>query len=239
MRQAGFQGEQTFSKTALRGLWLAAIVLGIGLAMSGPVRAGDDDDEDMPEPSLMDNIMSGIGAKPQGDEGIKYRERSPLVVPSKIELPPPASKKIIAPNWPKDPDEIARKEAIAASKKSNTIEQDYTFFNRALSPSELNAGRNKPKPRAAESMTPGGNTTPLGSVVMMSPSQLGYKGGLFNMFGGNVAETAPFTGEPERQTLMQPPAGYQTPSPNFAYGAGPRESLVKEYNPAAGKYGNN
>ena len=33
------------------------------------------------------------------------------------------------------------------------------------------------------------------------------------------------------------PPGYQTPSPNFAYGTGPKESLNKEYNPAAGKYG--
>ena len=39
-------------------------------------------------------------------------------------------------------------------------------------------------------------------------------------------------------TGAQPPAGYQTPSPNFAYGTGPKESLVnKEFNPAAGKYG--
>ena len=40
-----------------------------------------------------------------------------------------------------------------------------------------------------------------------------------------------------RESLTQPPAGYQTPSPNFAYGTGPKESLHKEYNPSAGKYG--
>jgi hypothetical protein len=35
-----------------------------------------------------------------------------------------------------------------------------------------------------------------------------------------------------------PPPGYQTPSPNFAYGTGPKESLnMKVYDPAAGKYG--
>jgi hypothetical protein len=31
--------------------------------------------------------------------------------------------------------------------------------------------------------------------------------------------------------------GYQTPSSSYAYGTGPKESLNKEYNPAAGKYG--
>ena len=73
---------------------------------------------------------------------------------------------------------------------------------------------------------------------VLSPSQLGFNGSLGSlMFGGNKPETAPFKGEPERSTLTQPPAGYQTPSPNFAYGTGPKESLIKEYNPAAGKYG--
>ena len=58
------------------------------------------------------------------------------------------------------------------------------------------------------------------------------------MFKGNKSETAEFKGEPTRDSLTQPPAGYQTPSPNFAYGTGPKESLVnKEFNPAAGKYG--
>ena len=64
-----------------------------------------------------------------------------------------------------------------------------------------------------------------------------FTGGFSGLFGGNKAETAPFKGEPTRESLTQPPAGYQTPSPNFAYGTGPKESLNKEYNPAAGKYG--
>ena len=55
--------------------------------------------------------------------------------------------------------------------------------------------------------------------------------------GGNKTETAPFKGEPTRETLTQPPSGYQTPSPNFAYGTGPKETMNKEYNPAKGKYG--
>ena len=48
------------------------------------------------------------------------------------------------------------------------------------------------------------------------------------MFGGNKTETAPFKGEPTRDSLTQPPPGYQTPSPNFAYGTGPKESLNKD-----------
>ena len=57
---------------------------------------------------------------------------------------------------------------------------------------------------------------------MLSPSQLGVSSGMFkNIFGSNnKVETAPFKGEPTREDLTQPPAGYQTPSPNYAYGSG-------------------
>src|SRR5207237_7688157 len=104
-----------------RALKLSAVALGIGLVMSaGAVRAGDDgdDEDDMTfEEKLIDNLMSGIGAKSMEKKGIEYRERSPLVVPPKLELPPPAETPAkAAPNWPKDPDEKRRKEAIAQRK---------------------------------------------------------------------------------------------------------------------------
>jgi len=139
-----------------------------------------------------------------------------------------------APNWPKDPDEARRKAAIAARKKQN---KDPMEASRILSPSELNAGRTKGKSdvSGSDSLQPGGEP---GAHAVLSPSQLGYEGGFMGMFKGNKSETAEFKGEPTRDSLTQPPAGYQTPSPNFAYGTGPKESLVnKEFNPAAGKYG--
>ncbi|MGD5678150.1 hypothetical protein QUT68_22525, partial [Xanthomonas citri pv. citri] len=50
-----------------RALKLSAVMLGIGLVMSaGPVRAGDDDEDDDGmtfEEKIIDNLMSGIGAK--------------------------------------------------------------------------------------------------------------------------------------------------------------------------------
>ena len=73
----------------------------------------------------------------------------------------------------------------------------------------------------------------------MSPDQLGFQGRLSDLFGaGSKTESVPFKGEPQREELTQPPPGYQTPSPNFAYGTGKDLTPVyKEYNPAAGKYG--
>jgi hypothetical protein len=56
----------------------------------------------------------------------------------------------------------------------------------------------------------------------MSPSQLNSKG-IFNwnaLMGTHLNETAKFEGEPTRNALTQPPAGYQTPSPAYPYGGG-------------------
>ena len=115
----------TVQNTSLtRAMRLAAIALGVGLVMAaGPVRAGDDDEDDDRtfEEKIIDNLMTGIGGKNMESKGIEYRERSPLVVPPKLDLPPPAgaAAEVKASNWPKDPDDARRKAAIAARKKEN------------------------------------------------------------------------------------------------------------------------
>ena len=218
-----------------RALRLSVVALGIGLVMAaGAARAQDDDEDDKTfEEKVIEGIMAGIGGTNMDNRGIDYRERSPLVVPPRLDLPPPvaASSEVKDPNWPKDPDEARRKAAIAARKKDN---KDPREASRVLTPSELNAGRTAPPVRTNNEPVQPGNSV---NNPVLSPSQLGFDGKLSTIFGGNKAEVAPFKGEPTRESLTQPPAGYQTPSPNFAYGTGPKESLNKEYNPAAGKYG--
>src|ERR1700752_3809306 len=225
---------QTAQGALSRGLRLAAVVLGVGLVMTvGAARAQEDEDDKSFEEKIIEGIMAGIGGTNMENRGIDYRERSPLVVPPKLDLPPPAPDKaeVKAPNWPKDPDEQRRKAAIAARKKVN---KDPLEASRILTPSELAQTKGKASSGGDSVDQPGGNP---GTNAVLSPSQLGYSGGFSGLFGGNKAETAPFKGEPTRESLTQPPSGYQTPSPNFAYGTGPKESLNKEYNPAAGKYG--
>ena len=225
---------QSSPKALTRALRLSAVALGVGLLMASSVaRAEDDEDDKTFEEKIIEGIMAGIGGTNMDNRGIDYRERSPLVVPPKMDLPAPAgtSAEVKAPNWPKDPDEARRKAAIAARKKAKP---DPLEAGRILTPSELNAARTTTHTPAAagDSSLPGDP----GANAILSPSQLGFSG-FTNIFGGNKAETAPFKGEPTRDSLVQPPAGYQTPSPNFAYGTGPKESLNKEYDPAAGKYG--
>jgi hypothetical protein len=236
MRQAETSGwiVQYPSRAMMRALRLTAIVVGIGLVMSAnAARAEDDEDDSTFEEKIIKQIMTGIGGTNMENTGIEYRERSPLVIPPRSDLPPPAAAaEAPAPNWPKDPDIQKRKAAIAARKKDN---KDPREASRILTPSELAAAKTAPASRTAETNQPGDP----GANAILSPSQLGYTGGFSGLFGGSKAESAPFKGEPTRETLTMPPPGYQTPSPNFAYGTGgARESLVnKEYNPSQGKYG--
>jgi hypothetical protein len=237
MRQAEASGwiVQSPSRPLMRALRLAAIVLGIGLLMSAnAARAQDDDEDDSTfEEKIIKQIMTGIGGTNMENTGIEYRERSPLVIPPRSDLPPPAAAAVEAPvpNWPKDPEVRRRKEAKAARKKDN---KDPIEASRILKPSELAVGTTAPAKRTAETNQPGDP----GATAILSPSQLGYDGGVMGFFKGNKSESAPFKGEPTRDTLTMPPPGYQTPSPGYAYGTGPKESLVnKEYNPSQGKYG--
>ena len=216
-----------------RTLKLAGAVLGIGLVMTmGAARAQDDDEDDKTfEEKIIDSLMSGIGATNMENRGIEYRERSPLVVPPKLSLPPPASAgaEVNAPNWPKDPDIQRRKAAVAARKKENKDPQQAA---RILTPAEMAVGKTAGPARTNNDPIQPGTSQ---SNPMLSPSQLGYTGGFSGMFRGNKSETAPFKGEPTRESLTQPPVGYQTPSPNFAYGTGPKESLNTRTDIMSGK----
>src|SRR5438445_8998558 len=194
MRKASGWTGQKSSRTLTRALRLAAIALGVGLVMtSGAARAQEDDEDDKTfEEKIIEGIMRGIGGTNMENRGIDYRERSPLVVPPKLDLPPPGSvaAEAKAPNWPKDPDEQRRKAAIAARKKAN---KDPREASRILMPSEL-AQKGGGRSSGGDTVDqPGGNP---GANAILSPSQLGYTGGFSGMFGGNKAETAPFKGEP-------------------------------------------
>jgi hypothetical protein len=232
--EAGALRVPNWSGAMTRTLRLSAVAVGVGLVMTvGVARAQDDEDDKTFEEKIIEGIMSGIGATNMDNRGIDYRERSPLVVPPSIALPPPENAKaeIKDPNWPKDPDEVRRKKAIADRKKSAPSPLEAA---RPLSPSELNAYRTTPTTRAdSDPVQPGTSA----NNPMLSPSQLGFDGKFSSLFGAKATETAPFKGEPSRESLTQPPPGYQTPSPNFAYGTGPKDSMYKEYNPVQGKYG--
>src|SRR6186997_714311 len=101
-----FISEAWILRNSLRALRLAVVALGIWLVVTaGAARAADDDEDDKTfEEKVIEGIMAGIGGTNMENRGIEYRERSPLVVPPKLDLPPPAAAaNVKAPNWPKDP----------------------------------------------------------------------------------------------------------------------------------------
>src|SRR6202140_255351 len=135
------------SRAPARALRLAVVALGIGLVMSaGAARAqtaAEEDDKTFEE-KIIDGIMAGVGGTNMENRGIEYRERSPLVVPPKLDLPPPvaATGEIKDPNWPKDTDEARPTAPIAARKETKP---DPIEAGRILTPSELNAARTAPQ----------------------------------------------------------------------------------------------
>ena len=206
-----------FGATTMRAVALGAAVCVAFAFHAVPALAGDDDDDEPSiEQKVIRGIMHGIGAVDGTEKGIDYRERSPLVVPPKLNLPPPETTASTTPkaNWPKDPDVEERRKARRVQNNRDKSKE----WGQVLRPDELNVGTARAK-SATNWPKPGDDSYGYGTGAVLSPSQLGFKG-FGNIFGGDKPETASFPGEPPRESLTQPPSGYQTPSPNYAYGVG-------------------
>ena len=218
--------------TMKRTCSLVVISLSLGLAMSAaPARAGDDDRTFTEK--VTDGFYGMIRGTNMDNRGIDYRERSPLVVPPTLDLPPPASASADVPiaNWPKDPDERQRKAVIAAKKKNAPppARVQVTAAGGQVQPINI-APPVEPQQAAAPGTTRPAyasdrNGTALTDPVYDKPGDLFTGGaadlandvGLGNLFGTTKAVPVEPGTEPARQALTQPPVGYQTPSPDYAY----------------------
>ena len=205
--------------------WAGALTLALAIAWgTGSAFAQSADDEDVPlDTKLFRQWMKDLGLRRAGDEGIEYRERAPLVVPPSRTLPPPQSEAAVTniPAWPNDPDVKQRKaDAAKKNRPHRTAAEQMEAEGRPLSRAELERGR-----VAAGTTSSTRSPAPEESARPMQPSELGSKSifsDMFSSFRGDKGETAEFTGEPPRENLTAPPAGYQTPSPNHPYGITPK-----------------
>jgi hypothetical protein len=213
-----------FAVGSCLGLVLAAAVLAV------PATARAEDDNVPADTKFLRSLLESIGLQRDG-AAINYQERAPLVIPPNRSLPPPErSDAVIAnnPAWPKDPDVLRRKEEAERERKAIRGAGEQIMHDESvLRPADLTPG---PKPRHApkpDAIDPNSGTT-YGYSEKLSPSQLGYKGGLFtNFFGGKDDDVGKFTGEPPRASLTEPPPGYQTPSPDQPYGLSDRAKAPK------------
>jgi hypothetical protein len=259
MRETEFSGwmVRSSSRAPVRARRLGAIssgvILGLTLVMTaGAARAADDDDRSFTE-RFVDGFKDTIRGNTMDNRGIDYRERSPLVVPPNLDLPPPvtASKAPQVTNWPKDPDEKQRKAIIAAKKKNAPPVV-------AVAPAAVADAAPRPiniAPPVVEAPAPTPDTirpahaTDSNGTARIDPvyDQAGdlFKGGastaldgiglgsLGNLFGGKKDEppSLPPGTEPSREALTQPPSGYQTPSANYPYAVQSKGIFSGESNP--------
>jgi len=213
-------------------LSLSLVLAAAVLAAPSPVRAAED--EAPLDSRILRGLLESIGLQKE-EKIINYQERAPLVIPPSKALPMPERGDAVAnnPAWPKDPDVLRAKEEAARERTSNlrTTDEQLKIDARPLRPDELTPG---PKPRAKVARTTqraGSSSEYSDTGQKLTPSQLGYTGGLFGtMFGGRSDETAKFTGEPPRTSLTEPPPGYQTPSPDQPYGMSERSKAPKATN---------
>lgn len=184
---------------ASRGVF--PLVLAFSVAAAAPVWAQEG-------ATPMQKFLDGIGLIEIPKDPITYRERAPLVVPPSSALVAPRSSddmKALNPDWPTDHDAGRR----AAQKKSEGEQfTDVRFYDGArMSPDEMKRGTRRGTRGPGQ---PGPNTPDTGRLT---PTELGFKG--WNM---KKEERVVFSGEPERQSLTEPPPGLRTPSTDAPYG---------------------
>jgi hypothetical protein len=204
--------------TMTRLLHTVAAMAVLGILFAGQPAVAQEDDEPARDEGVIGNLMRGLGAG-DSSSGINYRERSPLVVPRKLDLPPPEQRRPETANWPKDPDVLEKRAAREAAKKRDRAQEaDMRQMTRTQPEPDLGAARARtatvsPQPGLSEESRRINDNN-----ILLSPSQLGVTSSLSKLFGTKHDENVPFSGEPTRESLTQPPPGYQTPAAGYAYG---------------------
>jgi hypothetical protein len=175
--------------------------------------AGGDDMTDNMRPSQLGSPGGFFGSLFGAGNSNSAGEEQQVGALANGGLPPPQASGVARnPNWPADPDSGRQ-----AAKKHATNRQDFDpdHFTDPLRLSELRG--------AAANRSVGDDDI----TDNMRPSQLGSLGGFFgSLFGAGNSNNArqeqqvgALASERPRMRLVDPPAGYQTPSPSQPYGA--------------------
>ena len=197
-------------RTVLKFLPLVALC---AAAMALPAAAQQDEG-----PSEVQKLLGAAGILDLPKDPIDYQERSPLVLPPSAVLPPPRNSDDIAklnPEWPTDPDWKRAREGKTQSKISPEERRGNFYPDGGLVKVE-DMSRNPARLAKKKNDDGSGGYTTAGEEVKAgadrySPSQLGFR-------GWGTKDSVSFTGEPDRNLLTEPPAGYRVPSPNAPYG---------------------
>src|SRR6185295_6128192 len=121
--------------------------------------------------------------------------------------------------WPDDPDVKRARQQREAQRKRKPMEPGVD--DKPLPPNKMTAEGQTPATTGSKAGEAPGRSME-GSAAPSTNAELGSKG-MTSMFGSLWApkeEYTPFTGEPARSSLIEPPPGYRTPSPTQPYGVG-------------------
>ena len=192
------------SKLPMRRGAALAIALAVSAAAHAPAHAGDDGAAP---------IWVGFGhtlgiLKDENDTQIDYHEHGKLVLPPKLDLPPPGSLGAKAnPAWPVDQEvQRARKEKKLAAKSN--LDHTGRVFDPLVQPGVIvtmsaTAGQG-PGPAPCKTLDPKTGACPIkpGPVVNYNPLT----------WVGLAAKPKTVLGpEPDREELTDPPRGYRAP----------------------------
>ena len=189
---------------------LLAACASAGVLMSAPAFAINDDGRGSMYESLLD--MVGMGEK-SDPPPIADRERSPLVVPPKLELPAPqqpASQRAAA--WPTDQEVVRARKKASENNARGLAKYNETNGGEKVSAEELRAGRTAARPTEPVSGPGTGCSMDPFDTSGCSPAE--YWGRL-SVTASKKEETGLRAGvEPEREYLTQPPKGFMKATQN-------------------------
>ena len=219
-----FSSNRKFSRVVLAATIGMAMVIGCAGSFA---QAADEDDDELLDTKIFRGILKGLGLRKDEPTGIEYRERSPLVLPTEQGIA--AGRKLMPPQRRQPAGRTIPTSSGSSSarrRSANARVSQEGVDDKPLLPSQMTenaparqrqqgrrsagkiSGRRRPRP------APMPNWAPRASPTMF---RLG--------FGRRRKNTSPFTGEPPRSSLTEPPPGYRTPSPTQPYGVG-REKWV-------------
>jgi hypothetical protein len=223
--------NRSFARAAMMVACGVFLILATGIGAS---YAADDEDM-LPDEKFMRDFLRKLGLRNGQEAGIQYQERPPLVIPPSRDLPPPGVNSPLPKNaaWPDDPDIKRQKAEKKAKADRRAIDWNRDIQQDRMTPEQREAGRTGADGKTDTSAPARLGASPAGGGgnSELSPAELGYKGGLWSEFLDftNIKqkpEVAPFTREPARTTLTEPPSGYRTPSPSQPYGVFTKDNGV-------------
>jgi hypothetical protein len=152
-------------------------------------------------------VVTGDTGQKETD-GIDYRERPPLVLPPKMNLPPPqASAATQDPAWPKDPD-VGRVRRLKAEAKAPARQVNEATANPHITQAELERGRiSTPDPTSPQQNPCDYSTAP---ECLYTPWSI-----LKKVTTDNNAPSKDVLvpgEEPAREYLTEPPPGFRKPT---------------------------